>query len=90
MQLIHKDGSPGIRLKRHMRSLWIEYPREEKKHDVLAVLFNRQDSGKPFKLPVLKADAKGLEIRLPLLLSGMFYLKIVDGDLSFLSQIALQ
>lgn len=73
-----------------MRSLWIEYPREEKKHDVLAVLFNRQDSGKPFKLPVLKADAKGLEIRLPLLLSGMFYLKIVDGDLSFLSQIALQ
>jgi len=90
MQLINKSGSPAIRLKRHMRSLWIEYPREEKKQDVLAVLFNRHTSGKTFKLPVLNADAKGVEIKLPLLLSGMFYLKIVDGDMSFLSQIALQ
>jgi hypothetical protein len=90
MQLTNQHGSPSIRLNRHMSSLWIEYPRDERRHGVLALLFNRQPSGKIFKLPVLSADTRGVEIKLPLLLTGMFYLKIVDGDLSFLSQIALQ
>ena len=90
MQLIMKPESPSIRLKRQMRSLSIEYPRAEKRNDILAVLFNRYSAGKTFKLPVLNADAKGIEIKLPLLLSGMFYLKVVDGDLSFLKEIALQ
>ena len=90
MLLLNKKGSPSIRIKRQVRSLCVEYPRAEKKQDVLAILFNRHSSGKPFKLPVLNADEMGLEVKLPLLLTGMFYLKIVDGDLSILSQIALQ
>jgi hypothetical protein len=88
--LLNTKGSPSIRIKRQMRSIHVEYPREEKKQDVLAILFNRQSSGKVFKLPILNADAMGLEIKLPLLLTGMFYLKIVDGDMSILSQLALQ
>lgn len=90
MQLLNKAESPSIRIKKHMRSLWIEYPRTENKSDISALLSNRQATGKTFNLPVLKADTKGIEIRLPLLLSGMFYLRVEDGDLSFLQQIALQ
>lgn len=73
-----------------MRSLWIEYPRMQSGNDVLAVLFNRGQADKMFKLPVLMADAKGIEIKLPSFISGMFFLKVEDGDQSFLRQIALQ
>lgn len=73
-----------------MRSLWIEYPRIQSGNDVLAVLFNREQADKMFKLPVLMADSKGIEIKLPSIMTGMFYLKVQDGDQSFLRQIALQ
>lgn len=56
----------------------------------MAVLSNRRESAKKFNLPVLNANSKGIEIRLPALLSGMFYLKIEDGEHSFLREIALQ
>ena len=57
---------------------------------MLAVLFNREQAAKMFKLPILMADSKGIEIKLPSFLTGMFYLKVQDGDQSFLRQIALQ
>jgi hypothetical protein len=70
--------------------LWIEYPRIQSGNDVLAVLFNREQADKMFKLPVLTADSKGIEIKLPSFKTGMFFLKVEDGDQSFLRQIALQ
>ena len=57
---------------------------------MLAVLFNREQADKMFKLPILMADSKGIEIKLPSFLTGMFYLKVEDGDQSFLRQIAIQ
>lgn len=90
MQLLKKAGPQSIRLNMNMRSLWIEYPRIQSGNDVLAVLFNREQADKLFKLPVLMADSKGIEIKLPSFLTGMFYLEVKDGDQSFLRQIALQ
>ena len=90
MQLIVKAGSVSIRHNANMRSLWIEYPRIHTDNDVLAVLFNRRQSDKKFRLPVLTADASGIEIKLPSFLTGMFYVKIQDGEHSFLREIALQ
>lgn len=90
MQLLTKTGPQSIRRNSSMRSLWIEYPRIQSGNDVLAVLFNREQADKMFKLPVLMADSKGIEIKLPSILTGMFYLKVQDGDQSFLRQIALQ
>ncbi len=79
-----------IRHNLHMKSLWIEYPRLDNEKDIQAVLFNQYTSGQKFRLPVLKANAKGIKIKLPSFISGMFYLKIEDGENSFLRQIALQ
>ncbi|MDZ4747654.1 MAG: hypothetical protein SH808_04155 [Saprospiraceae bacterium] len=90
MQLLTKTGPQSIRRNNQMRSLWIEYPRIPSGDDVIAVLFNREQADIMFKLPVLMADAKGIEIMLPSFITGMFYLKVEDGDQSFLRQIALQ
>jgi len=90
MQLLTKTGPQSIRRNNQMRSLWIEYPRIPSGNDVIAVLFNREQADIMFKLPVLMADAKGIEIMLPSFITGMFYLKVEDGDQSFLRQIALQ
>ncbi len=73
-----------------MKSLWIEYPRLENVGGVHAVLFDTHSSGQKFRLPVLNASAKGIKIKLPSFISGMFYLKIEDGANSFLRQIAIQ
>jgi hypothetical protein len=90
MQLMIESGSLSIRRTPHMRSLWIEYPRANAGKDILAVLFDRLETTKKFRLPVLHADQKGIEIKLPSILTGMFYLKIEDGEQSFLRQIAIQ
>ena len=90
MQLLTKSGPQSIRRNINMRSLWIEYPRIQSGNDVLAVLFNREQADKMFKLPILMADSQGIEIKLPSFMTGMFYLKVQDGDQSFLRQIALQ
>jgi hypothetical protein len=73
-----------------MRSLWIEYPRINNSEDILAVVFNRDKVNRRFKLSVISADHKGIEIKLPTFLTGMFYLEIEDGGQSFSRQIAIQ
>lgn len=90
MQLMIISGSGSKSHNQHLRSLWISYPRNNHRNDIMAVLSNRRESAKKFNLPVLNANSKGIEIRLPALLSGMFYLKIEDGEHSFLREIALQ
>ncbi len=90
MQLIMKSGPVSVKRNTHMRSLWIEYPRKDEQDNILAGLFNLQHVDMKINLPVLTADAKGIEIKLPSFLSGIFYLNIQDGEDSFLRRIALQ
>ena len=90
MKLFNKAEAFLVRHHPHMKSLSITYPRINKQGDIHAVLSNRQDSGIRFKLPVLSADAFGIEIKLPALLTGMFYLQVEDGDQSIHRSIALQ
>ena len=73
-----------------MRSLFIEYPRLESNSPVSAALSNRHLSEVRFNLPVVKANAKGISVRLPALLSGMFELSIRDGKQRISKRIALQ
>jgi hypothetical protein len=73
-----------------MRSLWIEYPRMDIKDEILAGLFNLHKVDLNIDLPVLASDTKGIELKLPSFLSGIFYLKIQDGDQSVLRRIAIQ
>ncbi len=73
-----------------MRSLFIEYPRLEDGVDVVADLCNLQKVGMRIKLPIIAADINGIELKLPSFLSGVYYLKIQDGQKSFLRKIAIQ
>lgn len=90
MQLKLNSGPVSVRRNKHMRSLWVEYPRKDKQDNILAGLTNLQYVDMKINLPVLTADAEGIEIKLPSFLSGIFYLMIQDGDDSFLRRIALQ
>ncbi len=83
-------GSLSIRRNTHMRSLFLEYPRLDESVNVLADLFNLQQVDMKVKLPILKADTHGIKLKLPSRLTGVFYLKIQDGNQSFLKKIAIQ
>ena len=73
-----------------MRSLFFEYPRIDEHVDVLADLFNLQKVDMKINLPIVAADTHGIELRFPSSLNGIFYLKIQDGNQSFLKRIAIQ
>ena len=73
-----------------MRSLYIEYPRAESDTEILADLLNLRQVYMNISLPVLAAHTNGIEVKLPSWLTGMFYLKIQDGDNSILKRIAIQ
>jgi hypothetical protein len=73
-----------------MRSLFFEYPRLDKKANVLADLFNQHQVDMKVKLPILAADKDGIELKFPSRLTGVFYVKIQDGDYCFLKKIAIQ
>jgi len=90
MQLMMKSGPLSVRRNTHMRSLWIEYPRKDKQDKIFAGLFNVHHVDMKVYLPILTADAEGIQVKLPSFLSGVFYLNIQDGDDSFLRRIAIQ
>ena len=73
-----------------MRSLFLEYPRMDEKANVLADLFSLQQVDMKVNLPILAADTHGIELKFPSWLTGIFYLKIQDGNRSFLRKIAIQ
>ena len=73
-----------------MRSLFIEYPRLENEVNVSAALSNHNSTDARFNLPVVIANANGIAVKLPALLSGMFELTIRDGKQSISKRIALQ
>lgn len=90
MQPITNAGSLSVRRNTRMRSLYIEYPRKDEEVDILADLFNLRQVYMNISLPVLAADINGIEIKLPAWLTGIFYVKIQDGDNSILKRIAIQ
>ena len=79
-----------IRRNTHMRSLFIEYPRKTEDVDIMADLFNLRQVYMNISLPVLMADSNGIEVKLPSWLTGIFYLKIQDGENAILKRIAIQ
>lgn len=90
MHKVDPVGSLTVRRNIHMRSLLIEYPRNNEDSDILADLFNLRQVYMNISLPVLNADSKGIEVKLPTWLTGIFYLKIQDGDNSIFKRIAIQ
>ena len=90
MYKVDPVGSLTIRRNIRMRSLFIEYPRTNEEADILADLFNLRQVYMNISLPVLNADSKGIEVKLPTWLTGIFYLKIQDGDNSIFKRIAIQ
>ena len=89
MQLVTKYESLMIRRNTHMRSLFVEYARPEQSA-VVASLSDRGHGDTRFNLPVLTANAYGVELKLPVSLTGMFDLLIKDGKQRFHQRIALQ
>ena len=73
-----------------MKSLFIEYPRRADDENIFADLFNLKQVYLNITLPVIKATSSGIEVSFPTWLTGIFYLKIQDGDVSFLKRVAVQ
>jgi hypothetical protein len=73
-----------------MRSLFIEYPRGEENENILADLFSLKQVYLNITLPVVNMHAHGIEVKFPTWLTGIFYLKIQDGEHSFLKRVAIQ
>lgn len=73
-----------------MRSLHLEYPRLDGRTNILADLFDFQQVDMNVNLPILSSNTTGIELNFPTWLTGIFYLKIQDGDQSFLKKIAIQ
>lgn len=90
MQLMKNAGSMSIRRNTHMRSLHLEYSRLDVTTKVLADLFDLQQVDMKVNLPILSSNTTGIELNFPTWLTGIFYLKIQDGDQSFLQKIAIQ
>ena len=83
-------GSLSIRRNTHMRSLFIEYPGIGEQTSILADLFNLQKVDMNINLPVIASGNNGIEVKLPLWLTGIFYLKIQDGNKSSCQRISVQ
>jgi hypothetical protein len=90
MQPPNHVGPLSVRHNLRMRSLYIEYPRTSEAENILADLFNLRQVYMNISLPVLTADSKGIEVKLPAWLTGIFYLKIQDGEHSIFKRIAIQ
>ncbi|HZV68115.1 MAG TPA: hypothetical protein VFG10_01155 [Saprospiraceae bacterium] len=90
MQSLKDTGTLSTRRNTHMRSLLLEYPRMNERSNVLVDLFDLQKVDMKVNLPVLSADTSGIELKFPSWLTGMFYLKVQDGEQSFLRKIAIQ
>lgn len=89
MHLLAQYESLMIRRNTHMRSLFVEYARPEQTA-VVASLSDRTHADTRFNLPVLTANSNGVELKLPVSITGMFDLLIKDGKQHFCQRIAIQ
>lgn len=87
---MNNEGSLSIRRSKHMRSLHLEYNRMDQVNDILADLFDLQQVDMKIDLPVLSSDTTGIELKFPNWLTGIFYLKVQDGEQSFLKRVSIQ
>jgi len=82
--------SLSIRRNTHMRSLIVEYQRNNEVDEIMAELYTAQQVDMNIILPVVMTDTNGIELQLPIALTGIFYLKIRDGVNSLFERIAIQ
>jgi len=73
-----------------MRSLIVEYQRNNEVDEIMAELYTAQQVDMNIILPVVMTDTNGIELQLPIALTGIFYLKIRDGVNSLFERIAIQ
>ena len=90
MQLINQSGSSLIRRNAHSRALWIDFPRIDTTREIQATLFTLQKEALMIHLPVLIAGDRGVRISLPSFLTGIFLVKLRDGNQSITQRVAIQ
>ncbi len=90
MQPITISRQSSLRLNTHSRSLWISFLRLLPDNAVVVILYDHNRNNRKFNLHLVNADAKGIEIKIPHLPTGIYRLKIKDGKKSFTRQIAIQ
>ncbi len=90
MRLSTPPESLLIRRNNHMRSLFITYDRLHEHQEVNASLLDLNHPDTRFQLTIITADRRGIQVKLPVLLTGMFDLKIKDGNQRMVRRIALQ
>jgi hypothetical protein len=87
MHLKSIAGSVKIRRSTPLRTLFIDYPNGSR--DILVDLFTTQCQKIGLGLTTTSATS-GIEVIIPADLAGMFYLKIEDGERSFLQKLGIQ
>jgi hypothetical protein len=90
MQTSTVSGESSLRLNTQSRSLWITFPRAIPDKNVLVILYDHLRGNRKYNLHVVTADAKGIEVRIPHVLTGIYNLKIKDGRHAFMRQVAIQ
>ena len=90
MQLNIDAGNLSTRRNTYMRSLTLEYPRVNPGNHFSAELVDLQKVDHSIRLKLLSSDTTGIELKFPQWLTGMFYLKVQDGEQSFVRKIAIQ
>lgn len=85
---ISKDSF--LRLNTHSRSLWITFTRSLPDREVSVVLLDHSRENRKYNLPVITADADGIEVKIPHMSSGFYDLKIKDGRKAFTRRVAIQ
>jgi hypothetical protein len=90
MQLSTVSGESSLRLNTQSRSLWITFLRPMPDKAVSVILLDHFCENRKYNLQVVTADAKGIEVKMPHITSGLYDLKIKDGRKVFTTQVALQ
>ncbi len=84
------SGDSTLRINTYSRSLWVSFSRPIPSREVVVILYEYRSKNTKFNLQVITSDAQGVEVKMPNVPTGMYYLQIKDGRNSFLHQVAIQ
>lgn len=90
MQTSTVSGESSLRLNTQSRSLWIIFSRPLPDRNVLVILYDHLRGNRKYNLQVITANAQGIEVKIPHVLTGIYNLKIKDGRNAFMRHIAIQ
>ncbi len=90
MQPTTVSGESSLHLTNHSRSLWINFARPLPAKEVVVILHDRLSRNLKYNLQVITANTRGIEVKLPQMKTGIYLLKIKDGQDTFQQQVAIQ